>query len=311
MSDSTAGATATHLIGFTINVANVPLGSIKIQYCSNNPLPDTSCDAPVGMDTSGVTLANQTGNTGFGVSSLTTSNTVILKRLPAIPFPYGVPNTYQLDNIVNPSSAGSYYIRLYIYQTTDASGPVTEEGGIAIAINNGLSVSAGVPPYLEFCTGLKIVNFDCSTATGYSIDFGDLSSNHVATGTSQFVVATNATSGYNVTVSGTTLTSGNNVISALASPSISNINSNQFGINLKHNTVPNVGADPVGSGSGSISSGYDTTNRFMYRDGDLLVSTPTVSDSQNFTISYLTNINSGDPPGVYTTTLTLICLANF
>ncbi|MGH7236996.1 MAG: hypothetical protein ACREGF_00485 [Candidatus Saccharimonadales bacterium] len=311
MSSSAAGASATHLLGFTINTVGASLGSIEFQFCSNNPLPLTPCSAPSGLDASGAVLAHQSGNTGFSLSPLTTANNVILSRTPATPPLPGVPSTYQLDNIINPASGGSYYIRIYIYPTSDASGAPSEVGGVAIAINGGLNVSAVVPPYLKFCAGTAIRNYDCSTATAYLVDFGNFSPARSSSGSSQFVVATNAGGGYTVTVSGSTLTSGNNIISPLARQTPAAPGNSQFGLNLRANNFPVVGANPTAGGSGQISSNYNLPDFFMYKDGDRLVSSSGVSDNQTFTLSYLANVSHSDPPGVYVTTLTYICLANF
>lgn len=311
MSNSAAGAASTHLLGFTIAATGQLLGSIEFQFCSNNPLPSTPCVSPAGMNAGGAMLVRQSGNTGFSLSSLTTANDVILSRTPATPQLGGIPNNYQLDNIINPASVGSYYIRIYIYPTSDASGAPSEVGGVAIAINGGLNVSAVVPPYLKFCAAVTISNYNCATATDYLVDFGNFSTTRSSSGSSQFDVATNAGGGYTVTVSGLTLTSGNNIIQPLARPTPAAPGNSQFGLNLRANNFPAVGANPTAGGSGQISSNYNLPDFFMYKDGDTLVSSSTVSDNQTFTLSYLANISQSDPPGVYATTLTYICLANF
>ena len=127
LSTSVAGATATHLFGFGITDDVTPLGSIEFQFCSNNPLPGYSCTAPAGMDASGAVLSAQTGSTGFSVYAPgTTTNTVVLTRAPAPPTPpVGYPNTYTISNIINSTTVDTLYVRVYIYQTTDASGPDT------------------------------------------------------------------------------------------------------------------------------------------------------------------------------------------
>ncbi|MGH7196042.1 MAG: hypothetical protein ACREGA_04680 [Candidatus Saccharimonadales bacterium] len=311
LSNSAAGATATNLIGFTINETSAPLGSIELQFCSNNPLPSTSCTSPNGLDASQAVLKNQTGNTGFIISPQSTANEVILSHIPANPHPHGAPNTYQLNNVVNPAQAGSYYVRIYIYPTIDASGAPTEVGGLALAATGGLSVSAVVPPYLKFCAGVTIKNYDCATASNHLINFGNFSPSHASAASSQFVVATNAGNGYNITVSGPTLTSGNNIIPALKNPTPSASGNSQFGINLRANSFPAVGANPSSGGSGQVASNYNQPNFFSYKSGQVLVSSSGVSDNKVFTISYLANISHHNPLGVYATTLTYICLANF
>ena len=309
LSDSVPADTATNTIGFIITATSQPLGSIELQFCEENPIAGEPCTTPAGLDASGAVLSAQTGNTGFSIASNSTVNTIILTRSPSLPS--SNPNTYQLDNIVNPGNQGSYYLRIYIYPTTDGSGPATQVGGVAIATNSSILVNTVVPPYLKFCAGLKITAFDCSTATSYLINFGYFSTSQPSIATSQFTVATNAETGYNIYVTGLSLTSGNNVIPNLSVPSPSLSGASQFGINLRANNNPAIGADVIGPGVGQVTANYDTPNRFTYQEGDTLAAAAIASDNQTYTVTYLTNISKAQPVGVYATTLTYICLANF
>lgn len=85
MSSSVVSANATHVIGFTIGEVATPLGSIEIEFCSNDAIPGTPCVAPSGFDILGSTLSNQTGNTGFSVHPNTTANVMVLTRFPILP----------------------------------------------------------------------------------------------------------------------------------------------------------------------------------------------------------------------------------
>ena len=309
LSNSAPGASSINVIGFTITDTSQALGSIKLEFCEQSPLPYDTCTAPPGLDASNASLSSQSGNTGFSIASNSTGNAIILTRSPSTPTT--TPNVYTFNGIVNPSQQGAYYLRLYIYPTTDSSGPDTQNGGVALDATNVLSISTEVPPYLKFCAGLKISNFDCSSATSYVNHFGNFSSHATSTASSQFTVATNAVSGYTITATGPTLTSGNNVIANMATPTTSIIGAPQFGINLRANNQPVVGGDPIGPGVGTISANYAIPNHFMYQDGDTLVTATQPSDNQTFTVSYLVNVPSDQPIGSYVTTLTYICLANF
>jgi hypothetical protein len=311
LTNASAGATTTHLIGFGISSTSTPLGSVRFQFCSNDPLPDLPCNAPTGFNASSAVLSAQSGNTGFSILS-ESANEVVLSRSPASN-PTTAANTYQLNNVINPSAIGVLYLRLYIYQSTDGSGTETENGGVALSINQGLNVNAEVPPYLGFCSGVTITGRNCASATGYYLNFGEFSTSHASVATSQFSVGTNAGNGYNVTVNGTTLTSGNNVIPSLSSPSASTPGVSQFGLNLAANTLPAIGSDPTGppDGRGQVVAAYSSPNRFAFNSGDVIVVSSTTSNYQVFTVSYLANISSSQPPGVYASTLTYICLANF
>ncbi len=309
ISTSAASANATHLIGFKITDPTT-VGSIEFEFCSNNPLPATPCTAPTGFSASGVTLATQAGETGFGLHPNSTVNKIVLTRFPIAPT--GNPASYKFTGIVNPGGAGSYYVRLRTFSSVDATGSDIQEGGLVFAIVNGVSVSAEVPPYLTFCAGVTITGIDCSSVNSFFIDMGEFRPSNTTRATSQFMIATNAQSGYTVTISGTTLTSGNNIIPAIAGASGPVVGTSQFGINLRANTNPTIGAEPAGPGvNAAIAAAYNNPNSYHYQTGETLVSSTNSDDFRKFTVSYMTDVSSGQAPGYYTTTLSFICLANF
>jgi hypothetical protein len=183
---------------------------------------------------------------------------------------------------------------------------------VVFAIAPGLNIAAEVPPYLRFCASVTITAFDCSTANSYLIDMGEFASSRTVAASSEMVVATNAASGYSITISGTTLTSGNNTIPALLPGAASLMGTSQFGINLRSNSNPSIGANPAGPGVGGVVSvPYSAPNLFRFQNGDVLVSSSGSSDNQKFTISYVANVSNGQAPGYYASTMTYICLANF
>ncbi len=316
MADAYASAVTTHNLGFTLDSSADPLGSIEFQFCSNNPLEGTPCTPPDGFSVSGAVLSSQSGNTGFSISSLTSANDLILSASSVINNPSLSPNLYILSNVVNPADVGTFYIRIYTYSSLDASGSPTETGGVALSTATGLGVTSYVPPFLEFCAGVVIFSNNCATIDNYIVNMGDITDNQTSVATSQFLGATNATGGYTVSVTGTTLTSGNNIISSLSTPSPSIIGQDQFGMNLRVNDVPSFGSDPVGeidplSPTPVITPNYGTANLYTFNNGDNLVSVPRPTLPVTFTAAYIVNTASGQPVGVYTTTLTYICLANF
>lgn len=309
ISDSTASAMATHVISLTFNIHNVNVGSIKLEFCSNDPIPENPCIAPVGFDATTATLSSQGGEVGFTIGPGSNSNTIILTRVPAQPG-FGL-STYIFDNIKNPSATGSYYLRMQSFSSIDATGIPIEEGGAVFVIVPGLNINTEVPPYLKFCAAVTIDIFDCSTATSFFIDMGEFRTNQTSKGSSQFLIQTNAQFGYSVTINGTTLTSGINSIPALAAQTSPTPGTSQFGINTVANTNPAIGDDPTGPGTAGVSAGYNIPNQYKYQSGDTLVSVATSNDNRKFTVSYIANINAAQPAGYYTTTLSFICLANF
>lgn len=308
ISEPTVNFVAEYTVGFTINEVTSPLGSIELQICANTPIIADSCTLPTGLNMSSAILSNQTGNTGFTVSASTT-NSVLLTRFPSLPF--NAASTYSLSNITNPDTPGSYYLRIKTFSSNDGTGAHLEEGGAVYSLNGGININTEVPPYLKLCTAVVIVNYDCSTATAYLIDFGEFSKSSANSATSQIVVATNAGSGFSITIAGTTMTSGNNIINSLSSGGASSPGTAQFGINLRSNTNPATGSEPIGPGVASPTANYNVPNSFRFTSSDIIVSGSGPTDNKKFTISYLVNVDLNQPPGIYATTLTYIALANF
>lgn len=293
---------------FTIP-ASEQVDSIELSVCGNSALVEDPCIAPTGFDASGAVISSQTGLGGFILSPSSDANNLILTHAPGnIMGPAAVSITF--TGITNPAAADTYYAKIFTFTTTDASGPYTDFGAMAFAINPNFSVSAEVPPYLIFCQGVTITGFDCGTAAGDQIDLGQLSSAVPSVGSSQFLTATNAGSGYTVRVSGITMTSGNNVIPAVTG-TFSQTGVSQFGLNLRSNSNPVIGQEPVGPGVAVPMPAYNIANKFRFVDGDIMAHASGVDDYKKFTVSYLVNVSKDQPPGVYSTTLTYICLANF
>lgn len=309
LSNSLSGATATYTLGFDI-LAGETLGSISLQFCANSPLFGQPCTAPTGFDVSGAVLSSQSGETGFSVDMAdTTANTLVLTRVPAVTATDSP--SYTLDNIVNPTVAGSFYARLQTFASINATGPANDQGGLAMSINSAVQVNATVPPYLLFCTGVTITGFDCNTISGDYINFGNLASGVTSSAESVMVTATNAANGYMLQVTGSTMTSGNNTISPMTVRDVSRPTLGQFGMNLAANATPNVGADVTGPGTATPTADYGQADFFKFLSGDTIATATGVQDFRKLTASYILNIPTSQPVGVYVTTLTYICTANF
>jgi len=301
---SAGGANTSHTFSFDIPIST-SVGSIRFQYCTD-PIDEIACVTPNGLDISGVTFDSQSGETGFSLSSVT-ANEIILGRPAAAAGPQT--NSYAFSNIINPSDIGPFFVRISLYPTSDASGSYTAFGSVAASIDTGININAEVPPILYFCSAISIPT-DCSDAVGDFIEFGTLLTSATSAGTSQFMVGTNAPNGYTVTANGPTMTSGTNQITAVAPPSNSQTGISQFGMNLRANLSPPVGAEPNGIG-GIVGAAYATPNKFNYGNGDIVAKNPGPSELELYTVSYIVNVHSGQPAGIYNTTLTYVCTAGF
>ena len=308
LANNSVSATTSYRFGFDV-VTTGPIGSLRVQFCSNSPVIGTACVAPGGFDVSAATLISQIGVGGYTIDSSTTANVLVLTRIPFATGP--VQSRYVLDGVVNPNTNGSYYARIETFVSTDASGAHTDYGGVAFSINDGLSITTTVPPYLLFCTGVEITGLDCGTASGDYINFGELSSTSSKTSEGQIVLASNAGNGLGVWVDGNTMTSGTNVVPALSANDVSRPGTSQFGINLVANSTPSVGQNPSGPGTSTPTANYSIPNRYRFVSGEQIIGTNDVTDLRKFTVSYLVNVAKDQSPGIYVTTLSYICLANF
>jgi hypothetical protein len=295
------------------------IGSLKMMFC-DTPFPTLPCNAPPGLDVSGGTLASQVGESGFTITQQTT-NSMVLSRFPQFTGP-GT-SVYRFDNMVNPNGTPknppelsgektNFYVRLTDYNSMDATGAYIDFGSVASMITSELEFYTQVPPILIFCAAGTINDDECNDLSGDFVDFGELNSNQTFYTKSEFQARTNATNGFAVYLSGKTFTSGIRSIPELTTPTASFTGVGQFGLNLADNTTPDIGADPVGPGTNVVMNPqYATPNQFLFNNGDVLVTSDDVTHVRKFTVSYILNIPADQPPGVYSTTVTYICVGSF
>lgn len=310
LSDDSTGVATDYQVNLKLNNTSDSLGSIVFLFCSNTPLIADPCTAPTGLDASGASLISQNGATGFVISPGSNANKLVISRAPAAPA--GSDLSYIFSNITNPSQTGGDYLRIITTTGANATGTDTNDGGLAFAITNAVKIRAEVPPYLTFCTGVTITGYDCANARGDYINFGELSSNHTSSSQQQLLAATNAASGYTISLLGNTMTSGNNTIQPLSTNSYSRPGTSQFGLNLVANSNPRIGANPSGLGQNtSVSTGYNQTNSFRFRSGEVVASSSAPANYRKYTVSYIVNVPKKQKPGIYATTITYVALGNF
>ena len=78
----------------------------------------------------------------------------------------------------------------------------------------------------------------------------------------------------------------------------------QFGINLVANTIPEVGANPVlqpseEDGTSLVQPTYNTPNVYKYVNGDTIATSQETSGGADFTITMIVNISNSTPAGQY------------
>lgn len=297
---------------FTFDLLGSPtLGSIAFEYCSNSPIVELACTPPSGLDSSSASLTAQSGVIGFTVHPNTalSTNRIVLSRTPSVVSAGTL--RYAFNGITNPDgSSPTVYVRMTTYSSTDGTGLFDDSGAVSFSIQNPLTVTVYVPPYLAMCSGVTVA-VDCSATNGSTVDLGELSKTNPTTGTTQFAVATNSINGYVASIQGSTMTAGNRVIAALPAPTTSQVGVSQFGINLRANSSPSVGQNVTGAGTGVVATSYNTPNLFGFNDGDTLATSSLPTDWNRYTISYMVNIGSSQQAGRYATTMTVIATTTF
>lgn len=309
IANTQASAVTNHRFQFDITTSS-SVGSMSFEYC-DTPLFEDPCNAPAGLDASGATLdpTDQSGETGFSIHTNTVSNRIVITRMPATTNPGTV--TYDFGNITNPNTPNqTTYVRIAVYPTVDGTGIYQDKGVTAFSITPSLGVNVYIPPYLAFCTAVS-VGLHCESSGGLERDLGVLNASSTSSTTTQFAGATNDNTGYTVSVLGTTMTSGNNIISGLNNPDFAFAGTQQFGINLRDNSRPNVGHNPEGAGSLTPAATYGSANLFKFNPGDVISSTSSATDYNRMTVTYIVNVGPGQPPGIYSTTLTYVAVASF
>jgi hypothetical protein len=306
---ATPSAASSHAFKMTI-ASPAAIGSILFEYCSNSPDPKIACISPAGLALGGANLSQQAGNTGFSIDTVdSTPNSIVISR-PAVAAAV-VPTSYTFTNIVNPSvSDQTTFVRIYTFGSTDSSGPFIDNGSVAFSTSNSFNVGAYIPPNLNLCVGVTVA-IDCSWTNGENLNLGILGTKVTGIGTTQFSAYTNEFTGYSMYVLGTTITSGNNIVPGAYSPTGNQVGVSEFGMNLRKNISPNVGQNPAGIGTAVIDANYDSPNLYTFNPGDQLLNSDTSTNYNRMTVSYIVNVDSTQPPGVYSTTLTYLASASF
>lgn len=338
---SLPGGTVNHYFEFTIPTTGTAIGSIKFEYCTAAPNPaNLTCVMPTDLDTTlaATALGSEAGSgaTGFSLNKTTNGAPYLTKGTASVPANGNL--KFRLDNIKNPSTEGSFYVRISTYNATNATGATIDTGTVTASTNEKIELTGVMPESLVFCTGADILKTagvpDCSTATSGIISFNQLfSSTDTASAISKMAASTNAGYGYVITVNGPTLTSGSNTIAGIPASAASAKGNAQFGLNLVANTASAApgfpGTAPTASADIDLVSNaltlngrpmpdYALADTFKFVTGDTVadsnylgVGDASPSDAQIYTVSYIANVPGSQPAGTYVTTLTYICTPTF
>lgn len=181
-------------------------------------------------------------------------------------------------------------------------------GSLAVgrSVSDNYQVEAGPETSADPSLSFAVNNIDAN--------FGQFTSAASSVTTATFSVTNYTSYGYVVQIVGEPPTNGAHTIDPMHETSVSQPGTEQFGINLVANTLPEpFGAAPDNGefGVGQASSLYDTPNQYRYVSGETIAMAPKSSGETKYTISYLVNVDNLTPGGHYTSEQTVIVTGTY
>ncbi len=176
----------TYTYGFTTATTG-NIGSIKFEACTT---PLGTCTSPGG--TTQMNAGTQASISGWsggsftrnatGAGSCTAAANVLCVDRTAASETAGA-RTLGWNTQTNPTAVASYYVRITTY-SDNAWATAVDDGVVAYAIINQLTINARVQENLQFCVGATTVNdattspgVDCSAISGSTVDLGAIDTN--------------------------------------------------------------------------------------------------------------------------------------
>lgn len=300
---SALSASTNYTFSFTVPTTGTVIKSFDAQVCDTASGTCTQATTAAGFSSASTgTLPSQP--TGLGAASGWTSSVAANKLRILNASNATTPSGSQsiaFQSVGNPTTtSGTFFLRMTTYSDSAWTTPI-DTGTVAASTANQVTVTASVDEALAF------------TVSGTSVSLGTVTAATTGKdGTISMTASTNAGSGYAITYTGSTLTSGSNTIAAYSNAA-SVAGTAGFGFNLVANTVPSVGTAPSGAGSGTVSSSpqYNTANAFRFASGEQIASAAGLTNSNTYTVSYVANVAGSTPAGAYTSTISYVATPNY
>ncbi len=318
---------------FQGDTSNSTVKCIRMRFCTS---ADTggSCTIPTGMDTTSATKVT-TGWNVFNQANWTLDNSTNgdLKLTYATGEAGGDDSSWVVGNIKNPSNSGTYYVWLNTYNNTDCSTDPVDNGVVAFAIVEAVTVSAKVLETLTFSVnGVSADNCPTTggtkrTSTATTVPFGTVDPDSFYDSCQDLRVGTNAGNGYDVTVGETDqlksdsyqINDGNcdGSCSETTAAPWSNPNNNGFGYCLKDQPGYGDAAQTADSNWGTYYCGATTQYFKIIPDTgeneprvNIMKSLEPVSDDRIF-IGFRLSVDAAQPAGSYSTTIVYVATPKY
>lgn len=216
-------------------------------------------------------------------------------------------DNYQVDRVFM-GAGGELEACSASYCSKQSAGEIAagHTAGNLFRANAGFNVER--EPYLAFSVAAS------TTDLGYLNEFG------TAATTGTFAVKTYLAQGYVVQVVSdppTNTGSSGHQLAPMTTPGGPSPGTEQFGMNLTANTLPiNFGANPVQIPDNTFSFGtveddYNDANVFKYNKGDIVASSTQSSGETDYTVSFIYDISSVTPDGLYEFNGTFVATSTF
>lgn len=185
----------SYTFGFKLGTAG-QVQSLKFEACTTAL---GSCTAPSSYSVASATYTSKSGWSGSTNFALSTTNTndcdgtsasiICLNRTDTTSENTSTAKTIIIGGIVNPSTTGTFFIRMTTYSTNNFTvGGIVDSGTIASSTTATLTITAQVAEVLNFCIGATSVNdtssspgSDCSAISGTTVNLGTLDSSTLTT----------------------------------------------------------------------------------------------------------------------------------
>ena len=311
MSSLSNSATSSHTIRFTTPTGASSTGqTIVITFPASYDFTGKAIasvsfthGASTGLEST-ETLAAAPSATAWGAVFSGTANRILTLTAPTDGVGAAVlaPNdkviiTYSSASSTNPTSAGSYTAT--ITTSPGDSGDITN----VILNSNQVTISGTVPQSITFTISTTTISFGTLSAVAARFASSTGSGDSTEVQAHDIVAGTNASNGYTVTASGTTLTSGVNTINPIGSSNTASaVGTEQFGLR----------ATATG-GSGAVSAPYAAAG-FAFATSSIPSTLATASGATantTYSLRYIANIAANTEAGVYTAAVRYIATANF
>lgn len=301
--DTSDTITITFPAGFTMN--SIAFGDVDLAWSAGS---QSNCTAPSYSNNATLAAAAGAGTWGASLSgqvlTLTAPSSAFATTIAAnacVQIEIGLHATTGVTGdtqITNPASANSYSI--------DVAGLFGDTGSATVNVitDDSVDIAATVAQSLTFSISDTAIGFGALSSGGARFATGDATGSGSEVGAHDLVVGTNATNGYSLTASGTTLTAGGGAtITAIGgTAAASSVGTEQFGMRFT-----------AAGGSGTVSAPYASAN-FAFDTAafpDQIASATGASSNTTYSARYLANIAANTDAGAYSATITYVATANF